>query len=170
MKSKSHLGKASLSNLVAAGRLATCLHVSDVGDGDGVLLCVLLVPIHGCIEVRNRRNLPEMSMTMRMKKVLKEVNFTWLSTVSCSPFQPAMARPSPPSVSLRQIKLPLWQRTRSENINLKAATNLATSSMFQPTLGLIISIVITFFNTNSRNVETWGQGQCGGEPCPGCPR
>ena len=107
MKSKSHLGKASLSNLVAAGRLATCVHVSDVGDGDGVLLCVLLVPIHSCVEVRNGRNLADKAMkqgnladgTMANKvKVLKVP--TLLSTLSCSPFQPAMARRCPPSVAL----------------------------------------------------------------------
>ena len=58
------LKKRILSNLVVAGRLAPCLHVSDVLDGDGVLLCVLLVPIHSRVEVRNRRNLPEMSVTI----------------------------------------------------------------------------------------------------------
>ena len=58
--------KRILSNLVVADRLAPCLHVGDVVDGGGgVLLCVLLVPIHSRVEVRNRRNLTEMSMTMR---------------------------------------------------------------------------------------------------------
>ena len=55
--------KGVLLNLSAAGRLVPCLHVSDVLDG-GVLLCVLLVPIHSCVEVRNRRNLTEMSVTI----------------------------------------------------------------------------------------------------------
>ena len=62
---------------------------------------------------------------------------TWLSTVSCSPFQPAMARDCPPSVSLQRT-LPLAEGRKIYS-NLKAATNLVTSSMFQPTLVLTAS-------------------------------
>ena len=92
---------------MVADRLATCLGVSDVSGG-GVLHCVLLVPIHSGVEARNCRNLPEMLVTMRVK-VLKVD--TWFSTVSCSTFQPAMARPCPPSQALKQRKFPLLQRS-----------------------------------------------------------
>ena len=86
-------------NLVVADSLAPPLDLND--GGGGVLHCVLLVPIHSGVEARNCRNLPEMLVTMRVK-VLKVD--TWFSTVSCSPFQPAMARLCPPSVSLHRQK------------------------------------------------------------------
>merc|ERR550519_1993334 len=63
----------------------------------------------------------------------------WLSTVSCSPFQPAMARDCPPSVSL------------------KAATNLATSSMFQPTLGSRTVWWRTLSSLSTMNTELAGK-------------
>ena len=105
--------KRILLNLAVADRLDACLVVSD-DSGGGVLHCVLLVPIHSSVEARNCRNLPEILVTMRIK-VLKVD--TWFSTVSSSPFQPAMARSSPPSVALEQTKFPVWlQEVR--NINL----------------------------------------------------
>ena len=45
-----------------------------------------------------------MLVTLRELKTLKVVE-TWLSTVSCSTSQPAMARPCPPSVDLQQTKI-----------------------------------------------------------------
>ena len=54
--------KRGFLNLSAAARccLAHCLPVSD--GGVGAIPCVLLVPIHSCVEVRNVWNLADKAM------------------------------------------------------------------------------------------------------------
>ena len=60
--------KRGILNLSAVGRsLLHCLQVRV-----GVLPCLLLIPIHSCIEVRNGRNLEDMAMTNNVK--LSNVN------------------------------------------------------------------------------------------------
>merc|ERR1711990_126880 len=48
---KGLLVASKAQSLVVAGRLATCLQVT-VGGGEN-LLCVLFLPVHGCVEARN---------------------------------------------------------------------------------------------------------------------
>ena len=87
-----------------AGWFTLCLQ--GFADGGVAIPCDLLVPIHSGVEVRYGRNLaimacdeqsPEVDMVLTNNiEILKST--TLLSTVSSSSTQPAMARPSPPSV------------------------------------------------------------------------
>ena len=87
-----------------AGWFTLCL--KGFADGGGAIPCDLLVPIHSGVEVRYGRNLaimacdeqsPEVDMVLTNNIEILNIT-TLLSTVSSSPTQPAMARPSPPSV------------------------------------------------------------------------
>ena len=53
-------GFLNLSDSAARWCLAHCLQVSD--GGVGAIPCVLLVPIHSCVEVRNVWNLADKAM------------------------------------------------------------------------------------------------------------
>ena len=87
-----------------AGWFTFCLQ--GFADGSAAIPCDLIVPIHSGVEVRYGRNLaimacdeqsPEVDMVLTNNIEIMNIT-TLLSTVSSSSTQPAMARPSPPSV------------------------------------------------------------------------
>ena len=95
-----------------AGWFTLCLQ----GFADGGIPCDLLVPIHSGVEVRYGRNLaimacPEVDKVLNNNIEIVKIT-TLLSTVSCSSTQPAMARPSPPSVQLDETHVGTDDRMR----------------------------------------------------------